>query len=147
AGIERDGWRYLLTLRLLPVFPFFLVNLLAGLIALPLRTFYWVSQLGMLPGTLVYVYAGTQLARIDSLADVLSPGLLSALVLLGLLPLLAKAFTTWLAARRVYRDYDRPRRFDYNLLVIGAGSAGLVSSYIAATVKARVGLVEKSAMG
>lgn len=147
AGIERDGWRYLLTLRLLPVFPFFLVNLLAGLTALPLRTFYWVSQLGMLAGTLAYVYAGTQLARIDSLADVLSPGLLSALVLLGLLPLLAKAFTAWLGARRVYRGYERPRRFDYNLLVIGAGSAGLVSSYIAATVKARVGLVEKAAMG
>lgn len=147
AGIARDGWRYLLTLRLVPLFPFFLVNLLAGLTVLPLRTFYWVSQLGMLPGTLVYVYAGTQLARIDSLADVLSPGLLTALVLLGLLPLLARVFTNWLAARRVYRGYERPGRFDYNLLVIGAGSAGLVSSYIAATVKARVGLVEKSAMG
>ena len=147
AGIERDGWRYLLTLRLVPVFPFFLVNLLAGLTALPLRTFYGVSQLGMLPATVVYVYAGTQLARIDSLAGVLSPNLLAALVLLGLMPLLAKAFTSWLAARRVYRGHEKPSRFDYNLLVIGAGSAGLVSSYIAATIKARVGLIEKNAMG
>lgn len=147
AGITRDGWRYLLTLRLVPAFPFFLVNLLAGVTALPLRTYYWVSQLGMLPATVVYVYAGTQLARIDSLADVLSPGLLGAFVLLGLLPLLAKVFTKWLAARQVYREYDKPQRFDYNLLVIGAGSGGLISAYIAATVKARVGLVEKSAMG
>ena len=147
AGMARDGWRYLLSLRLVPVFPFFLVNLLAGLTALPLRTFYWVSQLGMLPATLVYVYAGTQLARIDSLSGVLSPGLLVALVLLGLLPLVARRFSDWLAARRVYRGHSKPRRFDYNLLVIGAGSAGLVSAYIAATVKARVGLVEKGAMG
>ncbi len=147
AGMARDGWRYLLSLRLVPVFPFFLVNLLAGLTALPLRTFYWVSQLGMLPATIVYVYAGTQLARIDSLSGVLSPGLLAALVLLGLLPLVTRRFTDWLAARRVYHGHRKPRRFDYNLLVIGAGSAGLVSAYIAATVKARVGLVEKSAMG
>lgn len=147
AGIERDGAFYLFTLRLVPVFPFFLVNLLAGLTAIRLRTFYWVSQLGMLAGTLVYVYAGTQLARIESLRDVLSPGLLGAFVLLGLLPLLARWFTRWLAVRRVYRGFRRPARFDYNLLVIGAGSAGLVSAYIGSTVKARVALVEKHRMG
>src|SRR5690606_562302 len=128
AGIERDGAFYLFTLRLVPVFPFFVVNLLAGLTSIRLRTFYWVSQLGMLAGTLVYVYAGTQLARIDSLRDVLSPGLLGALVLLGVLPLLARWLTRWLAARRVYRGFKRPAKFDYNLLVIGAGSAGLVSA-------------------
>ncbi|MGH8072683.1 MAG: FAD-dependent oxidoreductase [Lysobacter sp.] len=147
AGIERDGAFYLFTLRLVPVFPFFVVNLLAGLTSIRLRTFYWVSQLGMLAGTLVYVYAGTQLARIDSLRDVLSPGLLGALVLLGVLPLLARWLTRWLAARRVYRGFKRPAKFDYNLLVIGAGSAGLVSAYIGATVKARVALVEKHRMG
>ena len=147
AGIARDGWLYLLTLRLVPAFPFFLVNLLAGLTALPLRRFYWVSQLGMLPATVVYVYAGTQLARLTSLGDVLSPGMLGALVLLGVLPLIARALIRWLSARRVYRGYDKPARFDYNLLVIGAGSAGLVSAYIGATVKARVALVEQGEMG
>ncbi|GAB2626252.1 FAD-dependent oxidoreductase [Novilysobacter erysipheiresistens] len=147
AGIERDGAFYLFTLRLVPVFPFFLVNLLAGLTSLRLRTFYWVSQLGMLAGTLVYVYAGTQLVRIDTLRDVLSPGLLGALVLLGVLPLLARWLARWLAARRVYRGFRRPSKFDYNLLVIGAGSAGLVSAYIAATVRAKVALVEKHRMG
>ena len=147
AGIQRDGWLYLFTLRLVPAFPFFLVNLLAGVTALPLRTFYWVSQLGMLPATVVYVYAGTQLAQIDSLAGVLSPRMLTALVLLGVLPLLARWFTRRLAARRVYRGYAKPDRFDYNLLVIGAGSAGLVAAYIGAAVKARVALIEKGAMG
>ncbi|MGY0797516.1 FAD-dependent oxidoreductase [Lysobacter sp. A286] len=147
AGVERDGGFYLFTLRLVPVFPFFVVNLLAGLTALKLRTFYWVSQLGMLAGTIVYVYAGTQLAEIRSLGDVLSPGLIGAFVLLGLLPLLARWLTRWLAARRVYRGFKRPARFDYNLLVIGAGSAGLVSAYIGSTVKAKVALIEKHKMG
>ncbi|MBW3551082.1 MAG: FAD-dependent oxidoreductase, partial [Proteobacteria bacterium] len=147
AGIARDGAFYLFTLRLVPVFPFFLVNLLAGLTSLRLRTFYWVSQLGMLAGTLAYVYAGTQLARINSLRDVLSPGLIGAFVLLGVLPLLARWLTRWLAARRIYRGHSRPAKFDYNLIVIGAGSAGLVSAYIGATVKARVALIEKHQMG
>jgi pyruvate/2-oxoglutarate dehydrogenase complex dihydrolipoamide dehydrogenase (E3) component/uncharacterized membrane protein YdjX (TVP38/TMEM64 family) len=147
AGIERDGAFYLFTLRLVPVFPFFVVNLLAGLTALKLHTFYWVSQLGMLAGTAVYVYAGTQLARIESLGDVLSPGLLGAFVLLGVLPLLMRWLARWLQGRRVYRGFQRPPRFDYNLLVIGAGSAGLVSAYIGAAVKAKVALVEKHRMG
>jgi len=147
AGVERDGAFYLFTLRLVPVFPFFMVNLLAGLTALKLRTFYWVSQLGMLAGTAVYVYAGTQLARIESLGDVLSPGLIGAFVLLGLLPLLMRWLTRWLQGRRVYRDFKRPARFDYNLLVIGAGSAGLVSAYIGSAVKAKVVIIEKHRMG
>ena len=147
AGIERDGAFYLFTLRLVPVFPFFMVNLLAGLTALKLRTFYWVSQVGMLAGTAVYVYAGTQLARIQSLGDVLSPGLIGAFALLGLLPLLMRWLARWLQARRVYRGYRRPARFDYNLLVIGAGSAGLVSAYIGSAVKAKVAIVEKHRMG
>ena len=147
AGIARDGAFYLFTLRLVPVFPFFAVNLLAGLTSIRLRTFYWVSQLGMLAGTVVYVYAGTQLARIGSPKDVLSPGLIGAFVLLGLLPLLARWFTRWLAARRIYKAFKRPTGFDYNLIVIGAGSAGLVSSYIGSAVKAKVALVEKHRMG
>lgn len=147
AGIARDGAFYLLTLRLVPAFPFFLVNLLSGLTSLPIRTFYWVSQLGMLPATIVYVLAGTQLAQIRSLGDILSPGLLGALVALGLLPLLLKAVLGWLKARRVYAGHRRPRRFDYNLIAIGAGSAGLVTTYIGAAVKARVALIEKHRMG
>jgi pyruvate/2-oxoglutarate dehydrogenase complex dihydrolipoamide dehydrogenase (E3) component/uncharacterized membrane protein YdjX (TVP38/TMEM64 family) len=147
AGIDRDGGFYLFTLRLVPVFPFFLINLLAGLTSLKTFTFFWVSQLGMLPGTIVYVFAGTQLARIDSAGDILSPGLIAAFVLLGTLPLLTRWFSRWLAARRVYRGHTRPKRFDYNLVVIGAGSAGLVSAYIGSAVKARVALIEKHQMG
>jgi len=147
AGIARDGGFYLFTLRLVPVFPFFVINLLAGLTALRVVTFYWVSQLGMLPGTIVYVFAGTQLARIASPADVLSPGLLGAFALLGVLPLLLRWLTRWLEARRVYRGHARPPRYDYNLIVIGAGSAGLVSAYIGAAVKAKVALIEKRRMG
>ncbi len=146
-GIQRDGALYLFSLRLVPAFPFFLVNLLAGLTTLKTGVFYLVSQVGMLPGTIVYVYAGTQLARIDSLAGILSPGLIAAFVLLGILPLLMRWLTRRMQARRVYRGYRRPRRFDYNLIVIGAGSAGLVSAYIAAAVKARVALIERHRMG
>ncbi len=146
-GIQRDGALYLFSLRLVPAFPFFLVNLLAGLTALKTGVFYLVSQVGMLPGTIAYVYAGTQLARIDSLAGILSPGLIAAFVLLGILPLLMRWLTRWMQARRVYRGYRRPRRFDYNLIVIGAGSAGLISAYIAAAVKARVALIERHRMG
>lgn len=146
-GIARDGGFYLFTLRLVPVFPFFLINLLAGLTSLPARTFYWVSQAGMLPGTIAYVYAGTQLARIRSAGDIVSPGLLGAFALLGLLPLLMRWLARWLAARRVYKGHRRPARFDYNVIVIGAGSAGLVSAYIASAVKAKVALIERHRMG
>ena len=146
-GIARDGAFYLLTLRLLPVVPFVLINLLMGLTPIRLWTYYWVSQLGMLPGALAYVYAGTQLARIGSPQDILSPGLLGAFVLLGMLPLLARKALVWLRARRLYAAWARPRRVDYNLVVIGGGAAGLVSSYIGAAVKAKVALVERERMG
>jgi pyruvate/2-oxoglutarate dehydrogenase complex dihydrolipoamide dehydrogenase (E3) component/uncharacterized membrane protein YdjX (TVP38/TMEM64 family) len=147
AGIERDGAFYLFTLRLVPVFPFFLINLALGLTPIRTRTFYWVSQVGMIPGTLVYVNAGTQLARVDSVAGVLSPGLLFSFALLGLFPLMARKVVDAVRARRVYARWPRPRRFDRNLVVIGAGSAGLVTAYIGAAVKARVTLVEKHRMG
>jgi len=147
AGIAREGGFYLFTLRLVPVFPFFLVNLAMGLTALRTWTFYWVSQLGMLAGTLVYVNAGTQLAQIDSLAGIVSPAVLGSFALLGIFPLVAKRAIEMIQSRRVYARFRRPARFDRNLVVIGGGSAGLVTAYIAAAIKARVTLVEKHALG
>ncbi len=147
AGIAKEGAFYLFTLRLVPAFPFFVINLAMGLTALKTRTFYWVSQLGMLAGTIVYVNAGTQLAKIDSLRGILSPGLLLSFVALGVLPLVAKKVVDAIKARKVYANWKKPARFDRNLVVIGAGSAGLVSAYIAAAVKAKVTLIEKHRMG
>ncbi len=147
AGMARDGSFYLFTLRLVPAFPFFVINLAMGLTGIKTRTFYWVSQLGMLAGTIVYVNAGTQLARIDSLRGILSPGLIASFVALGLLPLIAKKVIDEIKARKVYANWIKPASFDRNLVVIGAGSAGLVSAYIAAAVKAKVTLIEKHRMG
>ncbi len=146
-GIKREGAFYLFTLRLVPVFPFFLVNLLFGLTAMKARTFFWVSQIGMLAGTLVYVNAGTQLAKLDSLAGILSPALLGSFVLLGIFPLVAKKLVEFVHANKVFARWQKPARFDRNLVVIGGGSAGLVTSYIAAAVKAKVTLVEKHKLG
>jgi pyruvate/2-oxoglutarate dehydrogenase complex dihydrolipoamide dehydrogenase (E3) component len=139
----------LFTLRLVPLVPFFVINLLMGLTQMKARTFYWVSQLGMLAGTAVYVNAGTQLAQLDSLQGILSPGLLGSFVLLGLFPLLARKVTALLQRRKVYARWQhlKPKTFDRNLIVIGAGAGGLVSSYIAAAVKAKVTLVEAHKMG
>jgi len=147
AGIARDGGVYLFTLRLVPVLPFFVVNLAMGLTALRTWTFYWVSQLGMIAATLVYVNAGTQLARIDSLSGILSPGVLGSLALLGVFPLVAKKAIALFQARQVTARFAKPAAFDRNLVVIGGGSAGLVTAYIAAAIRARVTLVEKHAMG
>ncbi|SFR66589.1 Pyruvate/2-oxoglutarate dehydrogenase complex, dihydrolipoamide dehydrogenase (E3) component [Marinobacter daqiaonensis] len=146
-GIEKDGAFYLATLRLVPVFPFFLINLAMGLTAMKLRTYALVSWLGMLPGTFVYVNAGTQLAGVSSLGDVVSADLLLSFALLGLFPLIAKFVVDFIRRRRVYRGFSKPSSFDYNLLVIGGGSAGLVSAYIAAAVKAKVVLIERNRMG
>ena len=148
-GMARDGAFYLLTLRLVPLFPFWLVNLLSGLTPISAARFYGVSQLGMLPGTLVYVNAGTQLAAIQSPSQILSPGLLGSFVLLGMFPLLAKAAVGWWQARQVYAPWQaqKPAQFERNLVVIGAGAGGLVSAYIAAVVKAKVTLVEGHKMG
>ncbi|WP_127999544.1 FAD-dependent oxidoreductase [Piscinibacter defluvii] len=148
-GIAKEGGFYLFTLRLVPLVPFFVINLVMGLTAMRTLTFYAVSQLGMLAGTLVYVNAGTQLARLDSPAGILSPALIGSFVLLGLFPLAAKRVVDAVRARRVYARWAhaKPRRYDRNLVVIGAGAAGLVTSYIAAAVKARVTLVESHKMG
>ena len=148
-GVEKEGGFYLFTLRLIPAVPFFVINLAMGLTPMRVATFYWVSQLGMLAGTVVYVNAGTQLAAIESPAGILSPGLIGAFALLGIFPLIAKKIVDAVKARRVYARWAhvRPARFERNLVVIGAGSAGLVAAYIAAAVKAKVTLVEKHRMG
>ncbi len=146
-GIARDGAFYLFTLRLVPVFPFFVINLAMGLMPIRAWTFYWVSQIGMLAGTLVYVNAGTEIAKIDSLRGILSPGLIISFTLLGVFPLIAKRIVSTIKARKVYAKWPKPATFDRNLVVIGGGSAGLVSAYIAAAVKAKVTLVEKHKMG
>ncbi|HEX8482146.1 MAG TPA: FAD-dependent oxidoreductase, partial [Allosphingosinicella sp.] len=134
-------------LRLIPAFPFFLINLAMGLTAIRLVTYALVSLVGMLPGTIVYVNAGTQLAAIERTSDILSPALIGSFVLLGLFPLLAKALVRWWRRRRIYRGWRRPRRFDRNLIVIGAGAGGLVTALIGATVRAKVTLIEKGEMG
>ncbi|WP_440824344.1 FAD-dependent oxidoreductase [Psychrobacter cryohalolentis] len=147
AGVKKEGGFYLFTLRLVPIFPFFLINLLMGLTAIKARTFYWVSQIGMLAGTFVFVNAGTQLAQIEQLSGILSFNLLASFALLGLFPLIAKGILTILKKRRVYKNYHKPKKFDRNMIVIGAGAGGLVTSYIAATVKAKVTLIEAGEMG
>jgi dihydrolipoamide dehydrogenase len=147
AGIRKDGVYYLFTLRLIPLFPFFVINLVMGLTPITTLKFFLVSQVGMLPGTLVYVNAGTQIAKIDSLAGILSPPLLISFALLGVFPLVAKYIVAFVNARKALGRYKKPARFDHNLIVIGAGSAGLVSAYIAAAVKASVALIEKHKMG
>lgn len=147
AGMAKDGAFYLLSLRLIPIFPFFLVNLLMGLTPIRVSTYYWVSQLGMLPGTFVFVLAGSELATLTSTGNILSPGLMVALTLLGLMPWLMKKLAQTLALRRLHAPYQKPIRYDYNLVVIGAGAGGLVTSYIAAAVKAKVALIEKHRMG
>ena len=141
-GVAREGAFYLFALRLVPAFPFFVINLVMGLTPIKTRTFYWVSQVGMLAGTLVYVYAGTQLGQFK-----ISIGLISAFVLLGIFPLVAKKVLDAYKARKVYAKWTRPDKFDNNMVVIGAGSAGLVSAYIAAAVKAKVTLIERHKMG
>ena len=146
-GVDKEGAFYLFTLRLVPVFPFFLINLLMGLTAIKSWTFYWVSQIGMLAGTFVFVNAGTQLAQIERLSGILSLDLILSFALLGVFPLIAKAILNVFKKRRVYKNYTKPKKFDRNMIVIGAGAGGLVTSYIAAAVKAKVTLIEAGEMG
>jgi pyruvate/2-oxoglutarate dehydrogenase complex dihydrolipoamide dehydrogenase (E3) component/uncharacterized membrane protein YdjX (TVP38/TMEM64 family) len=146
-GVEREGAFYLFALRLVPVFPFFLINIVMALTPIRAWTFYWVSQVGMLAGTAVYVNAGTQLGLLEGPEGILSPALIGSFALLGLFPLVARRALGWVRRRRVYKGWQRPARFDRNMVVIGAGAAGLVSSYIAATVRAKVTLIERHKMG
>ena len=146
-GIEKDGAFYLFTLRLVPAFPFFVINLLMGLTPIKTKTYYLVSQVGMLAGTAVFVNAGTQLAKIDSLSGILSFDLFLSFALLGILPIFAKKAIETIKRRKALGNIKKPKKYDYNLIAIGAGAGGLVSTYIGAAVKAKVALIEKHKMG
>lgn len=145
--VEKEGAFYLLFLRLVPAFPFFLINLVMALTPIKAWTFYWVSQLGMLPATIIYVNAGTQIAKISSVKDIASPSLLIALTLLGLLPLITKSLMSLINSQRVYKLFKKPSSFQYNTIVLGGGSAGLVAAYTTRTLQGKVALIEKHNMG
>jgi len=146
-GVERDGAFYLFMLRLVPVFPFFMINLVMGLTRIKTVTFYGVSQLAMLPGTAVFVNAGGQLGELESLGGIVSPTLLASFALLAVFPWIARRIVLLVQRRKAYQGFIRPTHFDYDIVVIGGGSAGLVTSYIGSAVKAKVALVEKHKMG
>ncbi len=146
-GIEKEGGFYLFTLRLVPIFPFFVINLVMGLTPIKTIVYYLVSQAGMLPGTLVFVNAGTQLAKLESLSGILSPNILFSFALLGIFPFIAKRITEYIRQQKIYANFKKPATYDYNIVAIGAGSAGLVASYIASAVKAKVALIEANKMG
>jgi pyruvate/2-oxoglutarate dehydrogenase complex dihydrolipoamide dehydrogenase (E3) component/uncharacterized membrane protein YdjX (TVP38/TMEM64 family) len=147
AGIKRDGAFYLFTLRLIPIFPFFVINVLMGLTAIRTATFFWVSLVGMLAGTTIYANAGTRLGEISSPSDILSPEVVGSFALLAAFPWLSRSWLRYFKVRRTHARWPRPRRFDRNLIVIGAGAAGLVTSYIAAATRAKVTLIEANKMG
>jgi dihydrolipoamide dehydrogenase len=146
-GISKDGAFYLFTLRMIPIFPFFLINLVMGLTKISVIQFFFVSQVGMLLGTFVFVNAGTELAKINSIKEIASPQILLAFSLLGIVPLIAKFIINFIQAKKIYSRFKKPKKFDFNLIVIGAGAGGLVTSYIASAVKAKVALIEKHKMG
>ena len=146
-GVQREGAFYLFTLRLIPIFPFFLINLVMGLTPIKTLTFFFVSQVGMLLGTIVYVNAGVELSKIDSLKSIVSPSLLFTFAALGLVPFVAKAIVSYIRSKKVYKNFNKPKSFDYNMVAIGGGAAGLVTSYIGAVTGAKVALIEKNKMG
>ena len=145
--IKSEGAFYLLFLRLVPVFPFFLINLVMALTPIRSLTFYWVSQIGMLPATIIYVNAGVQIAKINDLQDIISPTILLSFILLGIFPFIAKWFVKSLKAKLVYKKFNKPKHFDYNTIVLGGGSAGLVAAYTTSTLQGKVALIERDQMG
>ena len=146
-GLARDGAFYLFSLRLVPAFPFFLINLVMGLTAIRSSTFFWASLVGMFAGSSVYVNAGTQLAAINSISDIVSPALILSFLLLAIFPWFARWGIGLIKTHRLYARWFKPEKFDRNLVVIGAGAAGLVTAYIAAAVRAKVTLIESHKMG
>ena len=146
-GIAKDGAFYLFSLRMVPLVPFFVVNLLMGLTSISVPAYYIASQVGMFVSTLVYVNAGAELAQITSLSGLVSPSVLLSFTLLGVVPLAAKGVIGVMQKRKRLSSFKKQKRFDANVVVVGGGSAGLVTSLIVAGAKARVVLVEKHRMG
>lgn len=145
--VQRNGVYYLLTLRLMPIFPFFLINILMGLTTMRSLVFFLVSFVGMIPGIAVYVFAGKSFATLESSKEIFSFKVFLLLTLLGLFPLISKWIIEKWKVTKLYRPYPKPSRFDYNTIVIGGGAAGLVSSLITSALKAKVALIEKEKMG
>ena len=146
-GIEKDGVSYLLILRLIPIFPFFVINIVMAWTPIKTRVFAPVTMAGMLPAAIIFTNAGTQLAQLESPSGIFSAPLLASFALLAIFPFVARKVIALLQRRRALRGFPRPRRFDRNMIVIGAGSAGLVAAYIATAVRAKVTLIEKARMG
>ena len=146
-GMEKDGTFYLFSIRMVPVFPYFMVNLLMGLTPIKTSSYYLASQAGMFASTIVFVNAGSELAQITSLSGLVSGSLLFSFVLLGALPLLAKFGLGIVQRNKVMKGYVKPKKFDANVVVVGAGSAGLVAALIVAGAKAKVVLIEQHKMG
>ena len=146
-GLAREGTFYLVSLRLIPLVPFVLLNPALGLTRINIWTFWWTTQLGMLPGHAIYVNAGEKLVGLRSLSGILSPSIIGTLVLLAVFPILATRLLTFYKARKVYRGWRKPKRFDCNLVVIGGGTGGLATARVAASLKARVSLVERERLG
>ena len=146
-GLKTDGELFVLSLRLIPVVPFFVVNAVFGLTQISTLKFFFYSQLGMIPGTFLYVNAGQELGKLRSLNGLLSPSVLISLTLLGIFPWLVRFGVLVMRNWQTYRLFPRPKSYDYNLIVIGAGAGGLVTSFIAAALKSKVLLIEKHLMG
>ncbi|MCR9204358.1 MAG: FAD-dependent oxidoreductase [Halobacteriovoraceae bacterium] len=146
-GVKREGAFYLFTLRLVPLFPFFVINLVMGLTPINVFTYFIVSQVGMLLGTAVYVNAGVQLSQISNVGDIFSLKLLLSFTALGVLPILGKKIISIIKTRKVYKKYKRPKSYDYNMVAIGGGAAGLVNAYISTAVNDKDALIEKQKMG
>lgn len=146
-GVAQDGARWLFAARLMPIIPFFAVNLAAGLTRISVATFAAITMIGALPFVLLDTEAGAQLARVQRPSDLFGIRLLLLFMSLAIFPFLTKRIGSWRGSRASLSRWSKPKRFDYNLVVIGAGSAGLVAAYVAAAAKARVALIEQAEMG
>lgn len=145
--IDQEGAFYLFALRLNPIFPFFIINLVMGLTPMRTWTYFWVSFIGMLPGAAVYVNAGIEIGKLQSAKDIMTWSFLLSMALLGLAPFFLRRLLQALDRRRKLKSYKRPKKYDYNVIVIGGGAAGLVSAELASSFQGKVALIEKNHMG